>query len=222
MLKSDLHLHAGEDKTHILNYSAKELIDKTKSLGFEVLAFTFHQQVFFTKEIQDYAKKKNILLISGCEAKIETKEVLLYNVTQKDVDSIKTFKDLTNLKKKKDILVIAPHPFFPGGKCLGKMLIKNIKLFDAIEYCHMYLPFINFNKKAVKIAKKYNLPLIGTSDAHNLWQLDFTFTLVDSKKDTKAFFKAIKENKLKLVTRPFLLTRLIHRFIRRILRSEER
>lgn len=202
MLKSDLHIHSAEDNFHSLSYDAKDLIDHAKNNGFEVLAITLHRDVFSSKKIFDYAKKKGILLLQGTERYVEGKEVLMYNVTQSEVEKITTFNDLRALKKKKDVLVIAPHPYFKRKTCLDSKLVENIDVFDAIEYCHFYIPFLNFNKKAVRVSQKYNIPLIGTSDAHNLWQMNFTFSLVDSKKDMKSFFSAIRNKQVMLVTKP--------------------
>jgi len=86
------------------------------------------------------------------------------------------------LKKKKDVLIIAPHPFFKTGNCLGKKLVENIDVFDAIEYSHFYTSNINFNKKAVKVARECDLAVVGMSDAHNLYQVGMTYSLIDSKK----------------------------------------
>ena len=66
MLKAQLHAHSKEDKVdQCLKYDAKELIDRVSSLGFEVLAFTFHDHLFYPDEIIEYAVKKNVLLIPG-------------------------------------------------------------------------------------------------------------------------------------------------------------
>ncbi|MBC8495370.1 PHP domain-containing protein [archaeon] len=211
MLKADLHLHAGEDKCHNIKYSSKDLIDRAASLGFEVLAFTFHDQTSYTEELADYAKKKGILLIPGIEKHIEGKEVLLYNITAEQIKKLKSFADLKELKKKHDILVIAPHPFFKRKNCLDKKLIEHIDLFDGIEYAHFYLSWLNFNKKSVEVAEKFSKPLIGNSDSHYLVQLNTTYSLIDSEKNIKSVFKAIRNKKVVLKTKPVSLFYFIWR-----------
>ncbi|MBU1854126.1 MAG: PHP domain-containing protein [Nanoarchaeota archaeon] len=212
MLKSDLHLHSGEDKQHRLKYSAKELIAYAAKKGFEVLSLTLHNELFFNKELESYARKKGVLLIPGIELQIENKEVLIYNVTTEEITKLKTFEDLRKLRiKNNQLLVVAPHPFFKRGNCFGEKLIENIELFDAIEYSHFYLSFFNLNKKAVKIAKKYSLPLVGSSDTHHLIQLETTYSMIDSKKNIKAVIQAIKKNKVELKTKPVSLKYFIWR-----------
>ena len=220
MLKADLHLHAGEDKFHKLTYSSKELIDYASKKGFKVLALTFHRDVFFNKEIASYAKKKGIVLIPGVERYIEGKEVLIYNLKAGQEEKINTFEDLRNLKKEQNILIIAPHPFFKKSNCLGEKLIENIDLFDGIEYAHFYTSFVNLNKKAVQIAKNSSLALIGTSDAHNLSQIETTYSIIDSKKDINSIFEAIKNKKVVLKTKPVSLKYFICRALKVVFNLE--
>ena len=131
------------------------------------------------EEIADYARKKGILLISGIEYNIDGKHVVVINTKEQ---GLKTFDELRELKKKENIFVIAPHPYYPKRTSLMWKLKKNIDVFDAIEYSHLYIKGFNrFNNIAKKVAKEHNLPLIGNSDCHRLSQLDHTYTLIDSK-----------------------------------------
>ncbi len=196
-------MHFGKDA----DYSGKELIDHCAKLGYDVMAVTLHDKVGCTPSLIAYAKTKGILLISGIEATIENSHVLVLNVTKKD--KVKSFDDLRKLKKKKDIVVIAAHPYFPFGRCLRKRLIDNIDLFDAIEYSHFYTYLLNFNRKAMKVAVKYDKPIVGTSDCHRLYQLEYTYTMMDCKKDLKSVLNAVRKGKGGIVSRPFPLLKMI-------------
>src|SRR3989344_8915580 len=120
MLKADLHIHTKENEPWI-KYNAKELIDKAAELNFDVLSFSFHNELFYPADLVDYAKSKDILLIPGAELTINKKHVLVYGL-----DNISGIKDLNDLKNRKDCIVVAAHPFFKTPTCLGKDLIKNI------------------------------------------------------------------------------------------------
>lgn len=206
MLKADFHIHVQGDPCHDHKYTAQQLIDYASKLNFQVLAITNHNQVFYNQDLANYAKSKNILLIPGIEKSIQGKEVLIYNITQKQANQIKTFQDLKKFKQQnKNSLIIAPHPFYFLRGCLGKKLEQHINLFDAIEYCHFHHKLINRNKKAVKIAKKHNKPLIGTSDVHHLFQFNKTYTLINSKKETNAVIDAIKNRQCQIKTKPLSL-----------------
>ena len=199
MLKSDFHIHTGEDPYDKIKYSSKDLINYAAKLGFQVLAITNHHKIHYAKDLADYAKRKGILLIPGVETHVAGKEVLLLNTRKPG-----TFNDFTDLKqlKKENVAVIAPHPFYPTDSCLGKDLLKNIQFFDGIEYSHFYFNNFNiFNKKAIKVAKQYNKTLVGTSDSHNLCQFGQTYSLVDCNKDIDSVLEAIRKGKVEIKTK---------------------
>jgi len=201
MLKADLHVHTNEDPLDFskINYSARDLIKYAAKLHYNVLAITNHNSILYDHMLKSYAKKHGILLIPGTEADIEGKEILLLNVKKHNTKNISGLHKL----RKQDILTVAPHPFYPKLKSLHSKLIKNIDCFDAIEYSHFYCKFFNpFNKKAVKIARKYKKPLIGTSDAHNLSQMNHTFSLIDAKPKIDSVLEAVRKSKIIIKTEP--------------------
>ncbi|MCX8146900.1 MAG: PHP domain-containing protein [Candidatus Woesearchaeota archaeon] len=209
MLKTDLHTHAGaHEKGKGLDYSPKQLINYMSKHGYEVISITNHNMLTYSKKLRNYAKSKGVLLVPGVERTIEGKDVLLLNINKELINKINTFADLEKYKEE-GILVIAPHPFYPDPKSLHSKLIKNINLFDAIEFSHFYIRWWTFNKKAEKTAKKYNLPLIGTSDCHMFGQVGSTYTLIDSEKNTESLFEAIRKKKSKIVTKPLPLLKAI-------------
>ena len=201
MLKADLHLHAREDIQDAVNYTVKELIDHMASKGFQVIALTFHDQSYKSEEMNKYAKSKGILIIPGIERTIKGRHVLIYNLDPKKAEEIKDFEDLKNIKNE-NTLIIAPHPYFYICSIGNKRLRKHIQYFDAIEHSSFYQNFYNRNKKGIKTAKEFNKPIMGNTDAHDLRQIDNTYTLIDSKQDINSVIKAIKANKVQLVTKP--------------------
>ncbi|MBW3022758.1 PHP domain-containing protein [Candidatus Woesearchaeota archaeon] len=232
MLKADLHLHTSEDPedSHI-SYTAKELIEYASELGFEVLSITNHNQLYYNQNIKKFAEKKGILLIPGTEISIKRKDVLVYNISKKDFAKIKNLEDIEKLKKRnKNMMVIAPHPYY-FWRSLGRDLVKKIKIFDAIEYSHFYSKKLNaMNKKAARVAHEYNKALVGTSDAHNLWRLNSTYSLINSKKEIKSVIEAIKKNKVKIVSKPLspfkylriIFSLLIYRIIKKIYKQKRK
>lgn len=201
MLKIDLHTHAGTDADHHLDYSPRQLIDRMAKLGYDILSITSHRKLTFSSELRRYAAGKGILLIPGTEARIEKKEVILINASKEIAEKIRTFADLERYKSE-NIFVMAPHPYYPDFKSLYSKLLKNIRLFDGIEFSHFYLKWWTFNTKAAEIAERYRLPLIGTSDCHMFEQLNRTYTMVDSEKNVDSIFEALRKRKLKIVTEP--------------------
>lgn len=195
-MKIDLHIHAKEDPFHnSISYSMKDIIDKAFDKGIEVIAFTFHDKYFENKKIEKYAKERGILIIPGIEKTIEGKHVLIYNCKKEELKQIKKITDLKKIKRK-EVLIGCPHPFFIGKNCLKNKLEENIELFDFIEYSWFHTKILNLNKKAVNLSKKYNKPLIATSDCHTYKFFGEYYTEIESEKRVDAVIRAIKKGKI--------------------------
>ena len=198
-LKVDLHIHTAEDPRHQISYTAKDLISIAADEGYDVLAITNHQCVTFTKRLSAYARERGILLIPGIEVTLRRRHVILLNPP-----SGGSFPDFSSLlaMQRPDALVMAPHPYFPNHFSLNGLLVKHLKYFDAIEYCHFYSPGINFNHRALSVAETYGVPVVGNSDAHFLSQFGTTYSLIHAEKDPESIFQAIRERRCEVVTRP--------------------
>lgn len=209
-LKADFHAHTQDDPLdyRCVKYSAEELINEAQRKGFEVLSITAHDKIVYSPYLREYAAQRGILLIPGVEVTIEGKHVLLINYL--GTLEFKTIKDLEKVRSP-DVLIIAAHPYFPGTSTLKHRLEENIELFDAIEYSHFYHRFINFNRKAVKLSKKYHKPLVGTSDTHFLVQMDKTYSMVEvTRKTATGVVEAIKEGNVRVITKPLTLRMILY------------
>jgi predicted metal-dependent phosphoesterase TrpH len=205
-LKCDLHLHTGEDPRHTLRYTARDLIAVAARRGYQVISITNHDRVTFSGELDSFARGLGVLLISGVEATVMGKHVLIYGVAGMEEDwGDLDFFDLRRLRAK-GAFVIAPHPFYPNYNCLGRDLVRFPYLFDAVEYSHLYIRRVNFNRRAMAFARSHGLPLVGLSDAHSLAQLDYTYTRVDAPADEGEIFRAIREGRTEVVTHPARLS----------------
>jgi hypothetical protein len=204
MLKVDLHMHSREDPCDALDYSARDLIRHAASLDFDVIALTLHGKVLEDPELPEFAASRGLLFIQGIEKRIHGKEVLVYNVTQAEMDAVHTFEDLRQLKRRKgnQILIIAPHPFFKRSQCLGRHLEENIDVFDAIEYCHLYTSFWNLNRRAVEVANSHRKTLIATSDTHALWMLGHSYSWVEAQPTIESLFHAVRAGRVKPHSEP--------------------
>jgi predicted metal-dependent phosphoesterase TrpH len=198
-LKADLHLHTAEDPLDRVRYTAKELISKAADEGFDVISITNHHRMTFNQDLFSHAQGMGILLIPGIEMTIQRRHVLVLNPPPYKMCA--DFFSLSKLRRP-DTLIIAPHPYFPGTYSLNGYLLKHLNLFDALEYCHFYSQMINFNQRAVEVSQSFGFPLIGNSDAHFLSQLGATYSLIYAEKNLAAVFAAIRQNKVKVVSRP--------------------
>lgn len=211
-LKADLHLHTGDDPLDMVVHSNEELIDHAVELGFEVVAITNHDFMSHTDRLADYAASKGIVLVPGVEATIENRHVLLFNFDYWS-DPPRTFEDLYRVRAANpQMLTIAPHPFFPSQFCLQSKLLDHLELFDGIEYSHFYLKNMNFNKRAVSLARRSGRTLVGTSDSHFLWQLGATHSYIEAKeKSLPAVLEALARGRVEVHTDPLRPSEVLRR-----------
>src|SRR5437867_2775853 len=168
--KTDLHIHTLDDPKDAVDYSAHQLLERARSLGFRVLAITLHDAVFDRQEVFADAAAMGILLIPAAEVRLCGADVIVLNVTGKEIAELKNFGDLRRLRARRgtSVLTIAPHPFYVFGGSIGERLLAEIDCFDAIELCHFHKGLFDLNRRAVKVAAQFNKPLLATSDAHQL------------------------------------------------------
>jgi predicted metal-dependent phosphoesterase TrpH len=219
-LKVDFHLHTAEDPIHRIRYTAKELISTAAEEGYDALAITNHHCVTFDRKLSAYARDRGVLLIPGIEVSIRRRHVLVLNPPPGKI--VSDFATLSTLRRP-ETLIIAPHPYFPNLHSLNGHLLRNLRLFDAIEYCHFYSPRINFNQMAIDVSRRYGIPLVGNSDAHFPTQFGTTYSLVHADKTLEAIFDAIRRKRLEVVTRPlspFQMGLLLGRFLGMKLQTE--
>jgi predicted metal-dependent phosphoesterase TrpH len=169
-IKIDLHIHTLDDPKDAVDYSAHQLLERARLLGFRVLAITLHDAVFDRQEVFADAAAMDILLIPAAEVRICGADVIILNVTGEEIAALKNFDDLRRLRSRRanSIFTIAPHPFYVFGSSIGSRLLAEIDCFDAIELCHFHKGLFNPNRRAQKVASRFGKPLIATSDAHRL------------------------------------------------------
>ena len=169
-IKVDLHIHTLDDPKDVLDYSAHQLLERAKQLGFGVLAITLHDAVFDHVEVFDDAAAMGILLIPAAEVRLQGADIILLNVNANEVVALKNFDDVRHLRARRglSIFTFAPHPFYKLGGSIGERMLDEMDCFDAIELCHFHKAPFDFNRRAVKVAAQFNKPLIATSDAHQL------------------------------------------------------
>ena len=201
LLKTELHSHTDQDPEDRIPHTTPQLIDRAAELGYQVLAVTLHDRYFDPAPFAAYARERGVLLLSGIERSIGRSHVLLINFGP-DCASVRTFEEIARLKTRRAGLVIAPHAFYPIPSALGPRLESNVCLFDAIELNSMYTRQVDFNRRAVALAKAHHKPLVGNTDLHRLDQLGTTYSLVDAEPQADAICEAIRTGRVEVRTQP--------------------
>jgi predicted metal-dependent phosphoesterase TrpH len=212
-IKVDLHIHTLDDPKDALDYSAHELLERARALGFRVLAITLHDAVFDRAEVFAEAERMGILLIPAAEMRLEGADVILLNVRADEIQSLRTLGDLEDLRAARgpSLFTIAPHPFYVFGGSIGRKLVEKIDCFDAIELCHFWSRLFNPNRRAVQVAAQYQKPLIATSDAHRLHAFGSNYTSIPRPAEltVENVLSALRNGPLRLTSPPAGLVDLV-------------
>jgi predicted metal-dependent phosphoesterase TrpH len=209
-LKVQFHIHSKQDPRDNIKYSEKQIIDRASRLGYDSIAITCHDVIIFNEDLKKYAEKKRILLIPGIEKTIQKKHVVILNADLA-AQSINSFEDLKKYKDNHpESLIIAAHPYYPGSVSLKKEFDKHHKLFDAVEYSWFHSKRFNkCNEKAAAASEKYDLPILGTSDNHNLKYIDQTYSILEADgKNIKSILKAVRKNKIEVISHNICIFKL--------------
>jgi predicted metal-dependent phosphoesterase TrpH len=205
-IKVDLHIHTLDDPKDVLDYSAHQLLERAKRLGFGVLAITLHDTVFDRAEVFADAARMGILLIPAAEVRLQGADIILLNVNASEVAALKSFDDVRQLRSRRglSIFTFAPHPFFKLGGSIGERLLSEIECFDAIELCHFHKGLFDLNRRAVKVAAQFNKPLLATSDAHQLHAFGRHYTSIPRPGELtiKNVFAALRNGPRRVVSPP--------------------
>jgi predicted metal-dependent phosphoesterase TrpH len=199
LLKTELHAHTDLDPCDALGHSTRDLIDRAAALHYDALAITLHDRYFDAQGEADYARERGLTLISGIERTVAGKHVLLINYSAA-CESVQTFADVATLRAAEPHgLVVAPHPLYPNPSSLGQALLaQHADLFDAVEVNSLFTRRLDFNRGAIRWARRARKPLVGNSDLHLLDQLNRVYSLVDAEPLPDAICDAIRAGRVEL------------------------
>src|SRR5262249_5059390 len=113
-IKIDLHIHTLDDPKDVIDYSAHQLLERAKQLGFGVLAITLHDAVFDRPEVFADAAAMGILLIPAAEVRLQGADAIVLNVSAEEVAGLETFGDLRQLRAviRCALFSFRPHPVY--------------------------------------------------------------------------------------------------------------
>ncbi|MFL6514972.1 MAG: PHP-associated domain-containing protein [Chthoniobacterales bacterium] len=205
-IKVDLHIHTVDDPKDVIDYSAHQLLERARYLGFGALAITLHDAVFDRADVYADAAGMGILLIPAAEMRLEGADVIVLNVTASEVAQLRSFEDLRKLRARRgsSIFTFAPHPFYLLGGSIGRRLVREIDCFDGIELCHFHKGLLNPNWVAAAVARRFGKPLVATSDAHRLHAFGRHYTSIPRPANLtcEAIFSALRAGETDLVSPP--------------------
>jgi predicted metal-dependent phosphoesterase TrpH len=213
----ELHSHCqGDPVDTYLTHNIFAHIDQAKKVGLDAIAITWHRKICVHPEAAAYAQTKNILLISGMEAEVNHRHLVVLNLTENDLRGEPTWDEVRALRaRRNDVLVIAPHPFYPHPSCLGDEMGPNCDCIDAVEWCKLHVHWlpgrVNPNLRAARWAQRHDKPVVACSDAHTLASIGKNASTVEADALTpKALFEAIRAGRISFHRRSLDFASLVY------------
>jgi predicted metal-dependent phosphoesterase TrpH len=214
----ELHSHChGDPVDTYLGHTIFEHIDQAKAVGLDAIAVTWHRKVCNDPEAFAYAKSRDILLIPGIEAEIDDhKHLIVLNLTEEDLPVAPSWDEVRALRARKpDVLVMAPHPFYPHPTCLGNLINDHADCIDAVEWCMIHVNWlpsrVNPNLRAARWAQRHGKPIIACSDAHSLSAVGKNASTVEADALTpEALFAGIRAGRVSFHRKSLETRSLIH------------
>jgi len=199
----ELHSHChGDPVDRYIAHSIFEHIDQAKKVGLDAIAVTWHRKICDNLEAIAYARERGVLLIPGIEAEINRRHLVVLNLAKGDLPAQPTWSEVRALRlRKPDVLVMAPHAFYPHPSCLGQAMDAHADCIDAVEWCYIHVHWIphrvNPNLRAARWAQKHGKTLVAASDAHSLRSIGRNVSSVEADELTcEALFAGIRAGRV--------------------------
>jgi predicted metal-dependent phosphoesterase TrpH len=199
----ELHSHCQGDPVDTdIGHTIFEHIDQAQKIKLDAIAVTWHRKICFHPEAAAYARERDILLISGMEAEVDRRHLVVLNLNEGDLPVEPTWDEIRTLRARKpEVLMMAPHPFYPHPSCLGDRIDAHLDCIDAVEWCVFHVKWLpgrlNPNLRAARWAHRHGKPLIACSDAHSLAAIGRNISTVEADALTpEALFAAIRAGRV--------------------------
>jgi predicted metal-dependent phosphoesterase TrpH len=200
----ELHSHCqGDPVDSHLSHTLFEHIDRAREVGLHAIAVTWHRGICDNPKAVAYARDRGVLLIPGMEADMEGQHhLVILNLAEGDLPGAPTWAQLRSLRARKpDVIVMAPHPFYPHPTCLGQRMTQHADCIDAVEWCSIHINWlpgrVNPNLRAARWAQKHGKTLLACSDAHALRDIGTNASTVEAEELTIAsIFEGIRAGRV--------------------------
>lgn len=192
----DFHIHSKFSFDSL--QSPKKVVKIATLRGLHGIAITDHNTIKGGVEARRIVNemKRDLQVIVGEEVRTEFGDLIGLFLTE-EIKS-KQFDEVVDEIKEQDGFVVLPHPF----KSMNMIPMNIIDKLDSIEGLNGRTPSL-LNKKAQQIAHKYNVPLIGGSDAHLSREIGRIRTMMPKELgdigDSESLKKALRDDRCLLL-----------------------
>lgn len=191
----DIHIH---EKTYSSDsqLSLEEIVQRAKSMGIDGICITDHDSNQIKEKAESYSACINYPIFVGAEVYTLEGDILVFGLDTLPNTRIPA-KELLELVAEKGGVAIAAHPYRENNRGV-KDHLRILPRISGIEGLNGSTNISN-NLKALRTAREMNIPLLGGSDAHNLYQLGRYATIFpDHVRDEKDFIEAVKSGETQM------------------------
>ena len=177
----DIHTHTYPTSVDSF-IDADELVDEAKRLGLDGVCITDHDGFWDHREVEDLSKRHDFLVLPGCEVTTEEGHLLVYGLRKYIFGMHRATFVKDKLDREAGAMVVA-HPYRrvyrkgadTSDENYREMLDRGARnhVFDMVNGVEVFnsrgLP--EENAFSADLARRFDLPGTGASDAHKLEDL---------------------------------------------------
>ena len=165
---ADFHLHSKYSPDSILE--PRRIVKLCKQRGYTVISITDHNTIKGSLEAKKYEQEFGISVLIGEEVRTDVGDIIGINL-KKEIRSRNYSEVLSEIRQQGGISIL-PHPYKEHR--LPDDLLREVDLIEGFNSRLSEEP----NMKAVKLARKWNKPIVVGSDAHFAAEIGAAKTII--------------------------------------------
>jgi predicted metal-dependent phosphoesterase TrpH len=190
MLKCDLHVHSNFSRDG--ESRVEDILRRAEQVGLDAIAITDHDTV----EGSLYARRirSPVLVIPGIEVSTRQGHIIVLGIDTPLPPRRDVMETIAEARARGG-LVILPHPYHMWRHGVARKMKGSIRAVDAVEAFNSRYIVGTANRKAALMARRYQKPCVGGSDAHHARFVGFGVTYIDAEPTVASILSAIREGK---------------------------
>jgi len=199
MIKIDLHTHS--EASIDGGITAEEYAYLLRNEIADVIAITDHDRIDFALGMQKALGDDKIIV--GEEITTTQGEIIGLYLSEKVIPGMSAQETIDAIKAQNGIVYI-PHPFEKVRKGLQEdVLLALIDDIDIIEGFNGRAFVQNYGPQSILLAKKHNIPIVASSDAHGKKGVGSTYTSIKEKPTRQSLLEVIKPGHMQTKRPPY-------------------
>ena len=194
-MKFDLHVHTTLSSCSQL--TLEDILRNARAKGLDGVCITDHQTMDAGRQVKEGIQEDGLCIITGMEYATPDGDFLIFGPFQ-NLDDDMGAKELLRMVERLGGIAVAAHPFREGRSITREII--------AQQYCRIIEGRNGRDngiglKRAADWQARYNVHLVGGSDAHSLEELGRIVTAFENPvRNKKEFISALKSGRYQPVS----------------------